>query len=60
MSGKNVIDNLSVKLIPKSIINNKNDVLQHKCKCCNRWISIKVDKCVWCDAKHLKAVYGIG
>lgn len=49
----------TVKLIPKSCYNVKNEVLKHECVDCNRWISIKVQRCVWCEAKRLKRVYGI-
>lgn len=50
---------IAVRMIPKSVYNDKNTVITHKCKDCNRWISKKVDRCVWCESKKLKRVYGI-
>lgn len=50
---------IAVKMIPKSAYNDKNTVIKHKCKDCDRWISIKVKMCVWCEANRLKKVYNI-
>lgn len=56
---KNYNSTIAVKMIPKDKINKYNTLLRHSCVSCNRWISIHVKRCVWCEAKRLKRVYGI-